>query len=583
MEEINKLITDKDFEKAKEELKILVEEDNKNIEALKLLGLCYVNLEQYREGQSVFETVVKYMPDDASSWFYLANCYDNLEDLLHAKTAYLKVIELRKEYVEAYKSLCIVYVKSKEEEKAIELGKQALDLVQDDYSVYYIIGTAYMALKKFKESVEFLEKALELNPEHAQLYNNLGTCYITIGELDKAYENYVKASEIDPGNSVTYFNIASILQIKGKHEEACDYFKKAYELEKIDGYLVALALSEVKAGDIDSAIEHYKQLVVQFPEKHNFQYNLVCCYEAKGEYEKAISILQHLVMLNPKSTTMARKLADLYIKVNQPMNAKVIYEKLVTMGNVSFDLYYEYAHICIITKDMDKAEKILKKVVELNPGYALPHKDLGVLYLSKRLFDYAKDEFETAYNLEPDNFSIVFEYGNYLHATTDFKRADEMYEKALAIKPDSTNALAFSALNKIQTNDLEKANEQITKAIGNSQQDAFLLFIAGKIKFLLKDYDCAKDFLIKSYEMDRNLDCENLLGLCYFELGEFEQAGNIFRHLLEKSPMNVNIMVSVAKCYEKLGDIPSALENLEKAVEIFPECEEAQELIRKLS
>jgi len=47
--------------------------------------------------------------------------------------------------------------------------------------------------------------------------------------------------------------------------------------------------------------------------------------------------------------------------------------------------------------------------------------------------------------------------------------------------------------------------------------------------------------------------------------------------------MNVNLMLNSARCYEKMDDINSALAQLEKAVEIFPDCEEAHELIRKLS
>ena len=185
---------------------------------------------------------------------------------------------------------------------------------------------------------------MELNPTHTQLYNNLGTSYITMGNLDKAYENYKKASELEPDNSITYFNIASILQIQNKHDEACEFFKKAYEIEPLDSYLVALALSEVKSGDINSAIEHYKFLVTQFPEKHNFQYNLVCCYELIGEYQLAINILQNLVVLNPKSMNMSHKLANLYLKINQPMQAKIIYEKIILQGNVSCELYYEFAN-----------------------------------------------------------------------------------------------------------------------------------------------------------------------------------------------------------------------------------------------
>ena len=59
--------------------------------------------------------------------------------------------------------------------------------------------------------------------------------------------------------------------------------------------------------------------------------------------------------------------------------------------------------------------------------------------------------------------------------------------------------------------DLDVAKEQIDKAVDKLPEDPFLLFIAGKIRFLLKDYDCAKPFLIKSYEGDKNSECENLL------------------------------------------------------------------------
>ncbi|DAB13790.1 TPA: hypothetical protein CPU00_10750 [Candidatus Gastranaerophilales bacterium HUM_18] len=111
LDEINQLIVDKKFEEAKAELEKYNPDEEKETEALKLLGLCNVNLEKYKDGQSNFETVVKYDPEDASSWFYLANCYDNLDDVIHAKAAYQKVIELRENFIDAYKNLCVLYVR----------------------------------------------------------------------------------------------------------------------------------------------------------------------------------------------------------------------------------------------------------------------------------------------------------------------------------------------------------------------------------------------------------------------------------------------------------------------------------------
>lgn len=582
LDKINELINNEKYEEAKNELKAIVNGDEKDADALKLLGLCHMNLGEYKEGQGVFETVVKYK-DDATSWFYLANCYDNQDDFLHAISAYEEVLRLRSGYVDAYKNLAIVYVKNQEPQKAIDIARKALDFTQEDYTIYYIAGTACMALRKFDDALEFLEKALELNPKHSQLYNNLGTCYVTVGNLDKAYENFMKASEFDPDNSITYFNIASILQLQNKHEEACDFFKKAYVIEPQDNYLVALALSEVKSKRFEDAIKHYKLLSTHHPEKHNYQYNLACCYDAIGEYTSAITILAQLVLLNPKSVSMLRKLASIYIKIGQFSNAKMLYEKILIQGNVSHEIYYEFAHICVKTNDMDKAEKILKKVIDLKPDFAPAHKDLGVLYLSKRLFDYAEDEFNTALKLNPDSFDILFEYANYLHSTTEFKKADEYYQKALELEPHHTDALAFSALNKIQLKDFDKAYEQIKHALEHETNNDFIYFIAGKIRFMQEEFEDAKMYFIKSYELQKTYDCEHMLGLCYFELGNYEQANGIFKHMLEKNPLNVNLLLNSAKCYEKLGNTDEALKVLDKVVDSFPECEEAQEMIRKIS
>ena len=582
LENINELINNKEFEKAKEELKEILQKDEKNIEALKLLGLCHINLEEYKEGQNIFETVIKYN-DDATSWFYLANCYDNQNDYLHAISAYEEVLRLRSAYPEAYKNLAIVYVKNEEPQKAVETIEKALPYSDDDYTTYYIAGTACMALKNFNKALEFFEKALTLNPEHSQLYNNLGTCYVTIGKLDEAYTNFIKATELDSENSITYFNIGSILQLQNKHDKACDFFEKAYALEPQDSYLVALALSEVKSNRIEKAIEHYKTLAAHNPEKPNYKYNLACCYDAAGDYGNAILLLAQLVMFNPKSVSMLRKLAGIYIKVGKFSSAKELYEKIITQGNVSYEIYYEYAYLCMKTNDEDKAEKILKKVIELEPNFASAHKDLGVLYLSKRLFDYSEDEFKKALESAPEDCSVLFEYANYLHATTNFQQADEYYQKALKIQPDNMEILGFSALNKMLLNELDIADEQITEVLNHHCDDGFMYFVAGKIKFLQKNFEDAKRYYIKAYEFEKTYDTEHMLGLCYYELGDFAQAQNIFKNLLEKNPLNVNLLLCSAKCYDKMGEKDSALQTLDKIVDAFPECEEAQEMIRAIS
>lgn len=579
LDKVNDLIGLKQFDEAKAILKEIVKLDTKNVEAFKLLGLCNVNLGCFKEGQSNFETVVKYNSEDATSWFYLGNCYDNLEDFRHAKAAYLEVIKLRENYLDAYKSLGIIYIKTQETLKAFELAKKALEFEENDYLLYYMAGTALLAEKRFEQCIEYLEKAKALNPTHSQIYNNLGTAYLTLGNYALAYETYIKASEINPRNSITFYNIASILQIQSKHKEACEFFEKAYNIEGLEHYLVSLALSEFKSEQYELAVEHYKKLIVLHPEKNNFRYNLACCYEKMGEYIFAIGILEQLVLLNPKAKAMLQKLANLYLITDAPNKAKEVYEKLLNQGLVSEDIYYEYALICVKTGDTFKAETILKKVIELNPKAAYARKDLGVIFLEKRLFDDAKKEFQSAYELEPEDESVIFEYANFMYATSDFVQAEELYNKALEINPNNPNTLIFSALNSYALTKYEEALDFIERALKIVPQDAFVLLTAGKINYALENFDKALMYLIHSWEIDKNVDVENLLGLTYLELEEYEKANNIFTKLLEKSPMNTNLLLNSAKCYEKMNDLDSAKNQLKNALQIFPEMEAAQDML----
>ena len=144
-------------------------------------------------------------------------------------------------------------------------------------------------------------------------------------------------------------------------------------------------------------------------------------------------------------------------------------------------------------------------------------------------------------------------------------------------------AKSLWALNKIELNELENAKELIESALEDEPEHEYIQFVAGRIYFSLKDYDCAKIYFIKSLEQNRDKETKNLLALTYYELGEFDKALNIFNALLKENSKNVSLMLSKAKCQEKLEQNEDALKTLDELTNFFPECEEAHEMIRRIS
>lgn len=580
---IKDMIAEGSYNEAKKMLTECFSEGHENdLEVVKLMGLVNVNLNLYKEAKSNFEKALKLAPKDATALFYLANCYDNLGDITAAEKYYKQLLEIRENYVDAYKNLCIVYMKTGREFNAIELATKAKEIAPTDYTFDYLIGTASITLKKYNQGIEYLEKALALNPSHFQIYNNLGTAYLLVGQRDKAIECYKKAIKIKPDDSVSYYNIGSIYQIQNKHAQASDYFKKAYQIDNRENYLISLALSEMKAGQITEATKHYKALALLHPEKDSFQYNLASCYEAMKQYDQAINIMKQLLARNPKSVTMAQKLANLLIETRQFRQAKDLYDSVILKGAPSEEVLYQYAILSTQLNDTSTAERIFKKVIKMNPDNATAHKDLGVIFLNQRLFDYADQEFKKAMELAPDEFDMIFEYANYLYAISEYDKADEYYKKALDIKDDVVGKSLW-AINKIELNQLEEAKELIESALHDQPEHEYIQFLAGRIYYSMKDYETAKIYFIKSLEQNPDIDTKNLLALTYYELGEYDKALNIFDALLQNNPKNISLLLNEAKCYEGMKENDEALKVLDKLTEIFPECEEAHEIIRRIS
>ena len=111
----------------------------------------------------------------------------------------------------------------------------------------------------------------------------------------------------------------------------------------------------------------------------------------------------------------------------------------------------------------------------------------------------------------------------------------------------------------------------------------YVQFCTGRILFAKGDYEDAKRYLIRSIEQNPDIETQNTLALTYFKLGEYNNALNIFLNIDSKRPKNVSILMEIAKCYEAIGEIDTALKFLDKVTAIFPDNEEAYEMIRKLS
>ena len=86
--------------------------------------------------------------------------------------------------------------------------------------------------------------------------------------------------------------------------------------------------------------------------------------------------------------------------------------------------------------DLFRAERALKRAIELNPKWAAPHYNLALVYRSQQN-EQALLELEEAATLDPSNPSLVIALGDECFARQQWQRAAESFRKAIALRPSN--------------------------------------------------------------------------------------------------------------------------------------------------
>lgn len=583
---IEDLIANKQFKEAKALILDKLEQNENDLELLKNLGLCQINLDKFKEAQKTFAKIIELKSDDATAYYYSAYLNEKLKNKELAIVHYQKVIELREHYIDAYKNLASLYIHENMNEEADKLLQKIYELTKEgntDCSIPFLYANTQILLRYPDKAIELLKEALSINENHVQSINTLGCLYMSKSKYEESYELYQKSLNIDDKNATTHFNFGTWYLIKQDLKNAKIHFQKAYDLEKSIQHLAQLALVQMKDSDFINAGISYQKLCTQVPVSLTFKFNYaVCLYEQK-QYTQAISVLLPIVQQNPKSAVMSHKLALCFKELGQINNSKLIFEKILKLGKVPPEIYLDYANLLLLDKDAQQAEKILKKLLQLNPDLAQAHKDLGVIYLVQRLFDEAKECFDIAIKLAPKNPYIIFEYANYYQAISEFSEAEKYYKKANKLLPNQENICLMFGLNQIKLNKLEKAKDFLTQVLAINPQSVVALTNLAQISFANKNFELAKEYLTDAYSIENNTNVTNLLAMTYMELNDYHNAKILLNRLNNEIPNNTNILTSLAKA-EILDNNPQMAKSyLEQAIAIFPELEEAQELLEKLS
>jgi tetratricopeptide (TPR) repeat protein len=198
----------------------------------------------------------------------------------------------------------------------------------------------------------------------------------------------------------------------------------------------------------------------------NAAYHIIMGQQALAinEPKQALEHFEKVAEIYPDIEGLHRAVGLLYLKREEYALAAQHLEKAFNEEG-AFEVANNLGTAYIGTEEYDKAEKYLKRALEMQPENPGCHKNLATLYRKMKLDDKAIYHFEKYIDLQPDDLDTMQTYALYLTKLGRWKEAADFLTKLTKQVTDVAPIYFLLAQVQVQNGQQEKAMDALKRGI----------------------------------------------------------------------------------------------------------------------
>jgi tetratricopeptide (TPR) repeat protein len=388
-------------------------------------------------------------------------------------------------------------------DKAELLYKELFLLQPTNYQFFDLLNKVYISQKKYNESLQLIETRIKQTPGDPSLYGILGTTYFIMDDSKKAYETWDRGIALNPKSSINYRVIANVAIENRAYDKAIQLLNDGKKISE-EAYVFSMELANVYAYNMNfgRAATELCELILVHPEQTGFVRNrissfitrplaaeqtinaikdfsdehgtsvildlLAFTYQQTGKFQEGFKIVKQIETDSKgNGTNMYIFAQTLFDQKQFEVSAKAFNYILENFSNSPYAVIarinYAKAREESLNQKSDSVTSSWKPLSSKQKVNDREYKEIITAYTS-----FAGSEQTNAYTAE-----ALLRIGEiYRIRLFDLKKADSIYSALINTFPLSTQAIQAklsSGKIAIETNSFEKAREQFTEIISNSQ------------------------------------------------------------------------------------------------------------------
>ena len=551
------------------------------------------------------------------------------------------------------KALAQQHTRNNKIKEAIQIDEQIVKQMPEDFESRSQLASLYSRERQHDKALKTWEALLKADPENSRYQDGLINAYRASGKISEALElaqNYLTA---EPQNSAHHARIARLYSSDGQVEKAIDAYKKSIELKPGDRQIYEnLARLYTQNNEFDAAEETYKE-AIKFAErdwdKEHFERQLMDLYRRQGKLEEVLKDAEEKGTLTLKMQT---EIAKQYKDKGESQKAITAYQKALTLAtqdherrNISLQLMAEYAKLGEDKSVLELFETAYNpnsislggksirssgmSITAIRFGNDSIRDDLIKTYQDQGKLDKLQSFFEERLKSKPRDIAALQILSDIYRRAHKHKKAAEISQTLSEVQSNNIRSYYYAAAALNKTGQPELAKQFLNRgeaafSSSNYRNDMLvhvalaIICLEGEMPDQAVKY--AEQAVTKGSGGDIFKDgAYGLLGRCYFETKQYEEAANAYQQLAnitrsdwkrkeaekaiqrayregnlhetripklvkmaEENPDDPDVRLSLAKSYESSDQVDEAIKQYEKLIELQPDTSEWHKTIGDL-
>ncbi|VAX02625.1 hypothetical protein MNBD_ALPHA03-360, partial [hydrothermal vent metagenome] len=277
-------------------------------------------------------------------------------------------------------------------------------------SYQLISGKAYLRNGQAQSSVNMLEPFSLNNPNNIQALKYLMQGYVLTGNQEKYQSTLEKIDGLSPNDYGNQIDLAKLYISTGKFdlaEKILNNLKTENAPQALQRDIIR-ATMETSRDNIKAALAILNPLYKDYPENGGVSTLYARNLANDGQVDKAITVSKSWAAQHPDNVDVKLFLGDLYMRKADNENAVIHYEAIIASENKA------------------------PKRVELHA-----HNNLAMIYMAKNEGKKAIDHAQKAFDMAPNNPSVVDTFAQILMKQGQAEKAVDYFNQALALLPSN--------------------------------------------------------------------------------------------------------------------------------------------------